>query len=622
MIKKFTKRAINTSLYQTKKAVAKNPKLKSFVKGAIGSHIVLGQPTNQDLRYAKWVQANYPDGITYKRQTELAKKFEYKPLISIVTPTYNTDPEFLRECIESVQAQTYDNWELCIVDDASPNQEPRDIIKEYADGDKRIRYSFSKNNQHISGASNDGIKMAKGEFIALLDHDDILWPNALYEVVKALNNNKKLDFIYSDEDNITEDRHDFQNPFFKPDWNPDFLHSINYITHFSVLRKSIIEKVGGFREECNGAQDWDLFLRITSETDRIHHIPKVLYDWRISDSSTAKDTSTKPYVVDAQRKALEDDLKRKGYKDATIAPSKINKDYWQIEYPVKNEPLVSIVIPTKDQFAIVKRCIDSIYKRTTYKNFEIVLVDTGSTSRKVKSWYKSLLKKHRNILIVDWPEQPFSYARSCNKGADAATGEYLIMLNNDTEVLVSNWIELMLGYAQREKTGAVGCKLYYPGKKIIQHAGIGIGFGGIAANSLAPLEVSPYNTPLQFIYLNTTHNMTAVTAACLMIKKSVYDEIHGFDEEFRVTYNDVDLCLRLHDLGYRNVYLPHVSLIHHESISVGLPEEKKKRDTQEFKTAKELFKTRWKKYIDHDPNLNPNIDRTNANYEVRDESQK
>lgn len=615
--KKVTKKVVNTTLYRTKKAVSKHPKLKNYIRSTLGSHVALSQHVNQDMRYAQWVQVNYPDGITMRRQTEESKKFSYRPLISVVTPTYNTDHTFLRECIESVQAQSYDNWQLCIVDDASTDQAVRNIVKEYAEADDRIVYKFNKKNQHISGASNDAIHMADGEFVALLDHDDILWPNALYEVVKALNKDKKIDFLYSDEDNITESRHNFQNPFFKPDWNPDFLHSINYITHFSVIRTSIMKQVGGFREVCNGAQDWDLFLRISSVTDKIHHIPTVLYDWRISDNSTAKETSTKPYVVEAQKKALEDDLRRKGYTDAIVRQSDQHKDYWQVIYPVKDSPLVSIVIPTKNQYKIIKRCIESIFKKTTYKNFEIILVDTGSTDRNVKQWYKTLLKKYTNIRVIDWPEQPFSYARSCNKGAQQAKGEYLLMLNNDTEVLTADWIELLLGYAQRKGTGAVGCKLYYPGKKQIQHAGIGIGFGGIAANSLAPIQDSPYITPMQHLYLRTAHNMTAVTAACLMIKKSVYDEIGGFDEKFRVTYNDVDLCLRLHEKGYRNVYTPHVSLIHHESISVGLPEEKKKRDTTEFKKAKQLFKRRWQKYIDHDPDLNPNIDRTSANYEIK-----
>lgn len=617
MNKETIKRAAQKTAHQTlragKRALSGSPVLKKKIKNALLPH--LGINTVADERYAKWLDNNLPDAIETAKIKRSSDALKYRPLISVIVPTYNTDHQFLRDCIDSVLAQVYDNWELCIVDDASPDTEVREIVKEYAALDSRIKYKFLKKNQHIAGATNEAVAMSTGEFVSLFDHDDILWPNALYEIVSALNKDKKIDFLYSDEDKITENRKDYQIPFFKPDWNPDFLHSVNYITHFSTIRRTLLDKVGGLRKEYNGAQDWDLFLRITGVTDKIHHIPTVIYSWRIHDMSTAKSTDTKPYVIEAQKKAIEDDLARKGRSDAIVRQDPKNKGYWIVEYPVQGDPLISIVIPSKNQYKIVKRCIDSIYAKTTYRNFEIILVDTGSTDQKVLNWYKKLADEHKNFTLVDWPEQPFSYARSCNEGAKHAKGELLVMLNNDTEVITPNWLELMAGDAQREEIGAVGCLLYFPDGTHVQHAGIGVGLGGVAANSFS-MTVNVGLAPTQHLYLNTRHNMTAVTAACLMIRKELYDEVGGFAEEFRVTYNDVDLSLRLREKGYWNLYTPHVQLLHHESISVGLPEEVKKRDTAEMRAAMQLFKDRWQKYIDHDPDLNPNINRDNAFYET------
>jgi len=605
---------IHRGVAGTKRVISSNERVKGFVKRAVLPHInSLSRPSPT---YDKWVRENYPDGVSLAKLKEENAALTYRPLLSIVVPTYNTDLVFLDDCIRSVQAQVYENWELCIVDDASPNQEVRDAIKRYAATDTRIKYKFLKKNQHIAGASNEAIELATGEFIGLFDHDDILWPNALIEVVKVLNRDKKIDFIYTDEDKITEDRHEHLGPLFKPDWNPDFLRSVNIITHFAVIRTSLMREIKGFRSKYNGAQDWDLFLRITEKTDRIHHVPKIVYSWRIHSESTAKSTDTKPYVVEAQKNALTDDLTRRGYSDAIAEQDEKHPGYWNVTYNLRDNPLVSIVIPSKNQYKILKRCIDSIYEKTSYDNFEIILVDTGSDDTRVLRWYEKTKAEHGNFSVVDWPEQPFSYARSCNEGARVANGDILIMLNNDTEVITPNWVELLASDAQRKEIGAVGALLFFPDKRHIQHAGVGVGLGGVAANSLQMMTLSQPMSQTQHLYANTKHNMTVVTGACLAIRKDLFLEVDGFDEEFRITYNDVDLCLKLHAKGYHNLFTPYVRLLHHESISLGLPSEVAKRDTEEFQYAVTQFKSRWQKYVDHDPNLNPNLNKQNALYDI------
>lgn len=613
IFRKLRKKFVKYVIIFLRKIFSKSPKLKASVKRILETQLHALSVTN--LTYATWVQENFPDYIDYIELKKEVSNLKYNPLISIVVPCYNTKDVFLHDCIKSVLSQAYENWELCIIDDASPDSKVRKIINEYSQNNNKIKTKFLKNNQHISGATNEGIKLATGEFVSLLDHDDILWPNALLEVAKALNKNKDLDLIYTDEDKITKDRREHLGPFFKPDWNPDFLRSVNYITHFTTIRKSILEDIGGFKSEYNGAQDWDLFLRITNITNKICHVPKIVYSWRIHSKSTAKDSSAKPYVVEAQRKVLEEDAKRNNQK-AIVKRDKKHSGYWEVEYLVENNPLISIVIPSKNQYRVLKRCVDSIYKKTTYKNFEIVLVDTGSDQKRVLHLYKKLIKNHDNFKLVNWPEQPFSYSRSCNKGAEESNGELLVMLNNDTEILTSNWLEIMAGDAQRQSIGAVGALLFFPDNYHIQHAGVGVGLGGLAANSFSMMTLDRAMSQTQHLMINTKHNMTAVTAACLMIRKSLFDEIKGFSEEFRVTYNDVDLCLRLYEAGYQNIYNPYVRLIHHESISVGAPSELQKRDSKEFRDAKKLFKTRWKKYIKNDPNINPNLNKDNAFYDI------
>lgn len=614
ILKNTAKTALHYALVGGRIILTKNPRVKRAIKQSILPHLI--PKTFRPDNYTRWVWDNLYDFMKLPQAQKEYNALTYKPLISVIVPTYNTDIGFLRDCFDSVIGQVYQEWELCIVDDCSPSEEVRKVIKEYAERDNRIKYHFLKKNHHIAGATNKAVEFAGGEFISLFDHDDLLWPTALLEVAKALNVDSSIDFIYTDEDKITEDTHHHLGPFFKPDWNLEFLHSVNYITHFSTVRRSLFEKIGGLDATYNGAQDWDFFLRVGRETNHIHHIPKILYSWRIHDLSTAKSTDSKPYVVNAQKHAIMADLEARGYPDAQVKRDPNHSGYWIVTHPLKEKPLISIVIPSKNQYKIVKRCIDSIYKKTTYTNFEIILVDTGSDDPKVHKWYEAVRKQNKNFHVVDWPEQPFSYARSCNEGAKRANGSLLVMLNNDTEVITPNWLETMAGDALRSEIGAVGPLLFFPDGYHIQHAGVGVGLGGVAANSFSMMTLTQPLSQTQHLYLNTRHEMTVVTAACLMIRKEVFDEIGGFDEQYRVTYNDVDFCLRLYEKGYRNLYTPHVRLLHHESISVGLPEEASKRDTKEMRDAMQHFKNQWHEFVLHDPNLNSQLDKSNAFYDI------
>ena len=611
-MKKYIRKARNVAYTQSKKALKNQPGLSKLITKAVrAAEKATGLKIMPQASYDIWLKNHTLNSEELISQARQSKKLSYRPLISVITPVYNTNPIHLRECINSVLRQTYDNWELILVDDKSTTDEPRNIMQHYANSDDRIKIIFNKKNMHISAATNEGIKKAKGVYIGLLDHDDVLYPHALFSVVKSLQT-KKHDFIYSDEDKISENSKVRSNPFFKPDWSPDFLRSVNYITHFAVIKKSLINKVGGLRSEFDGAQDWDLFLRTTRETKSIYHIQDILYGWRMSSNSTAQNTEAKPYVVNAQKKALQEDVKARGY-TAEVVTSRYIKDYWVVNYIANGNPKVSIVIPTKNQFKVVKRCIDSIFEKTTYNNYEIVLVDTGSKDVEVLDWYKIITKNHK-ITIYSFVEPKFSYANACNFGAQKAKGEYLVMLNNDTEVITPNWLELMLGDAQRNKVGTVGARLYFPGNAHLQHAGVGIGLGGYAANLLGLISVSNLDAN-QKLYADNKRNVAANTAACIMIKSSLFRKLKGFDADFSVTYNDVDLGLRLLKYGYVNVYNPAVELTHHESISLGLPEHSK-RDSVEFEKAKKLLKKKWHKYITHDPYLNDHYSKGHADFTI------
>lgn len=586
----------------------------------IDSFTVSGHTKKQKAKeYKKWLKHNFPVQEEIGAQKKQQKKFKKRPLISILVPTYNTNIKHLRECIESVLAQTYTNWELCIADDSSSNQKVRDIIKEHAGKDKRIRYVFREKNGHICEASNSALELAKGEYIALLDHDDYLWPNALYENITLINEHPDARFIYSDEDKLSETGKKHEDPFFKPDWSPEFLRSINYITHFAVLDRQLVNKVGGFRPGYEGAQDWDLFLRVSRELDKVYHVPTILYSWRKSDTSTAKTSSAKDYAYVNQEKVLKDDIKSRGMK-AKLS-WQVPFLMWRVDYEVQDNPLVSIVIPTKDQYGFIKRCLASIKAKTLYENFEVVVVDTGSTDEKVWELYETYKNLGKGLRVVKWHKQPFNFASACDFGAEKSEGEYLLFLNNDTEVISKSWVEDMLGYAQQKDIGAVGCKLYYPDRKI-QHAGIIMGVGGqndtpgIAGHYFPAFIDHPPQDPTQPLYIGGARNFTAVTAACVMVSKKKFDDVKGFDPIFRIAFNDVDMCLKLYDKGLRNVYLPQVALFHHESISVGQPGSKQ-RDLGVFAKEINLMIKKWGTLIENDPYYHPEFRRDIASARLK-----
>ncbi len=570
---------------------------------------------DMQTQYNYWLKRNYPKGNIISKQNKESKNLSYRPKISIIIPTYNTPIRYLQDCLESVKDQSYDNWEVCIADDASKDTEVRNLIKNYAKEDQRIKYTFREKNGHICAASSSALKLATGAFVALLDHDDVLWPNALFEVVKLLNTYPKADFIYSDEDKLVEDGKAHVDPFFKPDWSPDYLRSTNYICHFTVIKKELVAKVGGFRKGFEGAQDWDLFLRVTRETDKIYHIPKILYSWRKSLLSTASEKvvgEVKDYAYISQKKALQEDLKARGYLGEVLQTQ--YKGYWRIKYQIIDQPMVSIIIPTKDNLNYIKRCVESILNKSTYQNYEIIIIDTGSTQYGVKKYYKEKQKQFEKIKIISWDKE-FNFSSVCNFGAKQSRGDYLLFLNNDTEIINNDWIEGMLELAQLPKTGAVGCKLFYPNGKI-QHAGIIWQMKGLAGHAFrnnSEDDIARYF--VNVMHANVIRNYIAVTAACLMIKRDKFEEVEGFDEKLRIAFNDVDFCIKLWDKGYDNIFTPFAKLYHHESISVGTPE-KGTRNVKEFLKEIDLITKRWKK-IKNDPFYNPNLNLNNENFDLK-----
>ncbi|WP_293336571.1 tetratricopeptide repeat protein [Microcoleus sp. CAWBG58] len=582
--------------YQT--ASKLDPKLFGLDYQNLRDSLFLGQ----DPAYTKWRAKHSPRESDLRKMAETLEIFSYKPLISIVMPAYNTPENYLREALDSVLNQIYPYWELCIADDLSTAPHVKRILQEYAAKDSRIKVVYRTKNGHISHCSNSALELATGEFISLLDHDDTLPPEALYEVVLLLNRHPEADMIYSDEDKIYEDK-ELINPFFKAEWSPDSFLSRMYTCHLGTYRKNLIDEIGGFRPGFEGAQDYDLVLRFTEKTDKIFHIPKILYHWRMHAGSAAGGVDAKPYAYDAGQKALQEAIERRG------EPGKIEGvpyflGHFIARYTIADYKRVSIIIPTRDLGDVLDNCLESIFSKSVYPNYEVIVIDNGSqekhTAEILTKWTAKESARFKSYRL----DIPFNFSKINNYAASKAEGDYLLFLNNDTEVITPDWIDGMVEQAQRSSIGAVGNLLIYSDNKI-QHAGVVMGLGGgVAGHSYYHM---PRSIPGYFGNVVGMNNVSAVTAACLMCRREVFESIGGFDEELTVAYNDVDLCLKMLEKGYRNIYLPHVVLYHHESKSRGYEDspEKKARLNKESK----LIESRWQKYIDNDPYYSPHLTR-------------
>ena len=549
--------------------------IKSFFtvlkRGGSASNLFINQN-----EYIKWLEEN--------NKSPNYRKFKYNPLISFIVPTYNVSSKLLRECLDNLLNQSYKNFEICIADDNSSLEETKKTLKEYEKNEK-IKVTYRKENGMISKASNTAIKMAKGEFIALIDNDDVIEKDALYYIVEALNKDKNIDMIYTDEDKLDFKGRNME-PHFKPDYSPDTFMGVNYICHLTCLRKKIVDELKGFRSEYDGSQDYDLFLRFTEKTKNIHHIDKILYHWRQTKTSTAGYLGNKSYAYIAGKKALEDALKRRKIKGEVLDNPKVST--YLVKYANENE-LISIIIPIKDKASMTRRCIDSIYKKSTYKNFEIILVDNNSEKEETFEMIEEYKNKYDNFKSIRL-ECEFNYSYINNEAVKKAKGDYILFLNNDTEVMSEDFLEWMLGYARLDYAGCVGIKLLYP-DKLVQHAGVVLGYGGFAGHIYV---TAAYSDNGLFGRLVMPYDYSAVTAACLMIKKEKFNQVKGFDEKLKVALNDVDLNLKLLDKGYYNICLSNVEMMHYESKSRGYEasEEKHKR----FLNEQKYMEDKWKKF--------------------------
>lgn len=551
-----------------------------------------------EILWNPFIQDDYHKWIQIFEQEELIDNFEYNPLMSILVPVYNVERKYLVECLNSILIQTYTNFEVCIVDDCSTNSETIATLKEFSDKDSRIKVNTRKENGHISRATNDALDMAKGEFVCLVDNDDVLASNALYENVRFLNNHRDADFIYSDEDKL--DIHGSRcEPHFKSDFAPDTLLGINYICHFAVLRTALVKNIGGFAVGLEGVQDHDLFLRISERTNKIYHIPKILYHWRMIEGSTSMAIDNKGYAVDKGIQAITNALERR---NVTADVKSIgNSTVYKVEYIYEEEPSVSIIIPTRDFADITEVCLKSVFELTKYQNYEVVVVDNNSEKQETFDLFNSYSKKFENFRVVK-ADMDFNYSAINNLAVSTCTSDVIVLLNNDTKVITPTWLKSMVAYAIQEHIGTVGPKLLYP-DMTIQHGGVLLGLGGaVAAHAFIG---HPRNDEGVYGRLKIPYNYSAVTAACLAVERKKYLQVNGLDEKLKVAYNDIDFNLKLLKAGYYNLFIPQVELIHYESKSRGLDSTSEKY--KQFITENNYMYKKWSEYIDNDPYYNGNF---------------
>lgn len=557
-----------------------------------------------DVDYEEWYRNHKPSVEELNRQRD--KRFGYMPLISILVPVYNTPEEFLKQMIQSVRKQTYSNWELCIANANPDNRAVSDILSTASLKDSRIRVVDVPENKGIAQNTNAALEIAEGEYVGLLDHDDLLTEDALFEVVKALNEKERPDVLYSDEDKVSTDLSEHFQPHMKPDFNKDLLRSNNYITHFFVAAKALLDRVGGLDANYNGAQDYDLILKCTEQAKGIVHIPRILYHWRVHKSSTADNPASKMYAFDAGRRAIEAHLKRCG----EVGKVSHTKDlgFYRVEYKLQGSPLVSIIIPNKDQVETLDKCLKSIEK-STYDNYEIIIVENNSSEESTFKYYKRI--QSEKIKVICWKDE-FNYSAINNFGVKHAHGEYLLLLNNDVEVITEGWIEEMLANCQRKDVGIVGAKLYYP-DDTVQHAGIVIGIGGVAGAVFVGL---PRKYTGYLHKASIQQDLSAVTAACMMVRRPIYEEVGGLEEKLKVAFNDVDFCLRVRERGYLVVYDPYVELYHYESKTRGAEDSKQK--VRRFQGEIEYMRSHWLHLLKSgDPMYNPNLTLTKWDYTLK-----
>lgn len=558
----------------------------------------------REVEYQEWYEKNKPSEEELVRQRK--KKWKDPVVISVLVPAYRTPEVFLKQMMESVLLQTYPYLELCIADGSGTDDSVEKVVKEYQKKDPRVRYRRLEKNEGIAGNTNAAIEMASGEYLALFDHDDLLSPNALFEVASAIEK-EKADVIYTDEDKVTSDLKEHFQPHFKPDFNPDLLCANNYICHLFVVKRSLALKLGGQDPAYDGAQDYDFIFRCTENAEKIVHVAKILYHWRVHQASTADNPSSKLYAFDAGKRAIETHLARIGAK-AEVSHTK-DLGFYRVKYQVQGNPMVSIVIPNKDEKETLKKCLESIWKKTSYSNYEIILVENNSTTQEIRDYYKELDGKER-VRVVYW-EKEFNYSAINNFGISYAKGEYILCLNNDITVISPDWLEELLANCQRPEVGIVGARLYYP-DNTIQHAGIVLGMGGCAGSLFVGLARSRggylHKAALQ-------QDLSAVTAACFMVKKEVFEKVGGFEEKLAVAFNDVDFCLKVRHAGYLVVYDPYAELYHHESKTRGYEntEAKKRRFQEEI----EYMRCHWMPDILRDPYYNENLSLKASDYSLR-----
>lgn len=568
---------------------------------------LFGKESVAEGGYEAWLARHKVDKRTLRRQKHAA--FAQKPLISIVIPLYCTPLPYLKELLESVLRQSYENWQLCLAD-GSPDDKAKEFIEKHYGREKRIVYRKLEENGGISVNTNEAVALATGEYLMLCDHDDTLEPDALYEIVKAINDTG-ADVLYTDEDKVSMDGQHYFDPNFKPDFNLFRLRENNYICHIFVVKKSLTDETGLLRSEFDGAQDFDFILRCCEKAQKITHIPKVLYHWRCHMDSTAADPSSKAYAYEAGRKAVREHYQRLGI-DAKVEMTE-RPGWYRSHVKVQGNPLISVIIPNKDHTDDLELCLFSMTRKSTYRNYEILIVENNSEKEETFEYYKKLPDRYPKARVLTW-EKEFNYSAINNFAAKEAKGEYLLFLNNDVEILTPDWMEEMLQNCQQEDVAAVGAKLYYP-DDTIQHAGVVLGLGGIAGHIMCRAS---REDPGYFGRMISVQEISAVTAACMMVKKSDFDAVGGLDETFQVAFNDIDLCMKFRAAGKKIIFTPYAELYHYESKSRGLEDTPEKQ----FRFDKEVkrFQEKWAQQLEMgDPYYSPNLSVTEGDCSLRED---